>query len=225
MKLPILFLSLIATFAPAFADDVQQIVERKTCEQIKSEIAELSAIATPNDDQVAELNRLKLQQRANCTIKGGGRRTISRNMPTVAEPVATVEPVEIKSDALAEYLAAKQSNCDKLHGEIEKLTADTTNSERATNLADMQRIYGADCVKSSVAEHEKPAETTEPPVPVKTEEEIAAEFDANLAAGLCGDGTKPNRFGCCPGETFKDLGDSVFACCPNMGGMCFPPIK
>ena len=220
MKLPILFLSLIATFTPAFADDVQQIVERKTCEQIKSEIAELSAIATPNDDQVAELNRLKLQQRANCTIKGGGRRTISRNMPTAAEPVATAEHVEIKSDALAEYLAAKQSNCDKLHGEIEKLTADTTNSERATNLADMQRVYDADCVAA-----DKPSEPPMPPAPVKTEEEIAAEFDANLAAGLCGDGTKPNRFGCCPGETFKDLGDSVFACCPNTGGMCFPPIK
>ena len=50
----------------------------------------------------------------------------------------------------------------------------------------------------------------------------------NLDAGLCADGTKPNRFGCCGDEIFKDLGNTVFACCPKSGGDdsdCFPPIK
>lgn len=49
---------------------------------------------------------------------------------------------------------------------------------------------------------------------------------ANLEAGLCADGSAPNRFGCCGDEVFKDLGDTVFACCPKDGnGDCFPPLK
>ena len=83
------------------------------------------------------------------------------------------------------------------------------------------------------------AEVTEPEV-VETESVVAAEVEvapvdeeallaqelANLDAGLCADGTKPNKFGCCEGEIFKDLGNSVFACCPKSGdGECFPPIK
>lgn len=54
---------------------------------------------------------------------------------------------------------------------------------------------------------------------------------ANLDAGLCADGSKPNRFGCCGDEVFKDLGDTVFACCPKgesgvvVATDCFPPIK
>ena len=49
---------------------------------------------------------------------------------------------------------------------------------------------------------------------------------ANLEAGLCADGSAPNRFGCCGDEVFKDLGDTVFACCPKEGnGDCFPPLK
>lgn len=74
--------------------------------------------------------------------------------------------------------------------------------------------------------------------PVVTETEVVAEVEseiddaalleqelANLDAGLCIDGTKPNRFGCCTDEIFKDLGNSVFACCPKTGGDCFPPIQ
>ncbi len=49
---------------------------------------------------------------------------------------------------------------------------------------------------------------------------------ANLYAGLCADGSQPNKFGCCGDEVFKDLGNTVFACCPKEGvGDCFPPLK
>jgi hypothetical protein len=58
------------------------------------------------------------------------------------------------------------------------------------------------------------------------EPELTAEqIDANFAAGLCADGAKPNKFGCCADEIFKDLGNAVFACCPKSGGDCFPPIE
>ena len=64
-------------------------------------------------------------------------------------------------------------------------------------------------------------EVIEPVEPELTAEQI----DANFAAGLCADGAKPNKFGCCADEIFKDLGNAVFACCPKSGGDCFPPIE
>jgi len=73
--------------------------------------------------------------------------------------------------------------------------------------------------------------------PEKTPEEIAAEtaaleverqaqIEENLAKGLCGDGSKPNKYGCCPGEVFKQLEHFDFACCPKDGdGDCHEPRK
>ncbi|MBR5625229.1 MAG: hypothetical protein IKW67_00400 [Alphaproteobacteria bacterium] len=63
--------------------------------------------------------------------------------------------------------------------------------------------------------------------PKLSDEEILEQELANLDAGLCADGTKPNKFGCCTDEIFKDMGNAVFACCPKDGGKdmeCFPPI-
>ena len=49
---------------------------------------------------------------------------------------------------------------------------------------------------------------------------------------LCEDGGKIDMYGCCPGETYTDMGDSYidengshFACCPDIGGDCFPPVQ
>lgn len=45
------------------------------------------------------------------------------------------------------------------------------------------------------------------------------------AAITCEDGNPPDANGCCAGETYTDLGtDGGFACCPDVGGDCFPPI-
>lgn len=65
--------------------------------------------------------------------------------------------------------------------------------------------------------------------PEKTPEELAAEqaqIEENRAKGLCDDGTKPNRYGCCPGEKFKEVSQMKFACCPREGdGECIEPRK
>lgn len=66
-------------------------------------------------------------------------------------------------------------------------------------------------------------------VPEKTPEELAADLaqiEENRAKGLCDDGTKPNRYGCCPGEKFKEVSQMKFACCPREGdGECIEPRK
>ncbi len=45
-------------------------------------------------------------------------------------------------------------------------------------------------------------------------------------AGLtCDDGAAPDINGCCTGETYTDMGEAGFNCCPDAGGDCFPPIE
>ena len=62
-------------------------------------------------------------------------------------------------------------------------------------------------------------------MPATAEEVKMFEELMNLEMGLCSDGTKPNKFGCCTDEIFKDLGNNVYACCPKTGGDCYPPMK
>ena len=41
------------------------------------------------------------------------------------------------------------------------------------------------------------------------------------------DGQAPDQFGCCPGETYMEMGpdsEYPYACCPDGGGDCFPPL-
>ena len=68
-------------------------------------------------------------------------------------------------------------------------------------------------------------ETAPGSVPATEEEVKMFEELMNLEMGLCADGTKPNKFGCCTDEIFKDLGNNVYACCPKTGGDCYPPMK
>lgn len=41
----------------------------------------------------------------------------------------------------------------------------------------------------------------------------------------CPNGAKPDKHGCCAGETYTDVGDGWMVCCPDDGGTCFPPVK
>ncbi len=50
------------------------------------------------------------------------------------------------------------------------------------------------------------------------------EEDTAQSVITCEDGTTPDANGCCTGETFTDMGDQGFNCCPDTGGDCFPPI-
>ena len=49
--------------------------------------------------------------------------------------------------------------------------------------------------------------------------------DTSIEEALtCDDGSAPDTNGCCTGETYTDMGDQGFNCCPDSGGDCFPPI-
>ena len=80
-------------------------------------------------------------------------------------------------------------------------------------------------IKEEIKTEEEPGSEDASEQDTPSEDELLEQELANLDAGLCADGTEPNKFGCCGDELFKDLGNAVFACCPKDGGDCFPPIK
>lgn len=85
-------------------------------------------------------------------------------------------------------------------------------------------------VKEQSAEEQVVAAVPEKPVVIeKTPEELeamAVAVEENRAKGLCDDGEKPNRYGCCAGEKFKEVSQMKFACCPKTGdGECVEPRR
>ena len=113
---------------------------------------------------------------------------------------------------MREKVEASDENADA------EVTTETTAVATVTDVVPDEK-------KSDAETDTANASDTPEPVDTRTPEEIQLEKELeNLAAGLCADGTKPNKYGCCTDEIFKDLGDLVFACCPKDGGDCYEPI-
>ena len=138
------------------------------------------------------------------------------------------------SERISELSAITDADTDTTD-EITKLKTDyRRNCSRA---AGARRTNTAGRTPPAPTNTETPTDTTDTPtepettVPeniadATTTPELTLEQElANLDAGLCADGTSPNKFGCCGDEKFKDLGNTIFACCPPEGGDCFPPLK
>ena len=50
-------------------------------------------------------------------------------------------------------------------------------------------------------------------------------YSFDTEAPTCANNASPDINGCCPGETYTDMGEQGFNCCPDSGGDCFPPIE
>lgn len=210
LKKSLLAILAVCAVFPVYAADVS---DRTDCSDIQARMNELSAITSPTEQQSAELTQLQTQYRNNCSKTAAGRRTSGRvstatATATTSTPDVVVETVVLTTKSvLNDYISKRQSLCDELKNNISTLSGAGTSE---TELKPLQNQYDKDCSdidKSAV---------------VEIDAETAA---ANVAAGLCTDGSKPNQFGCCAGETFKDMGNLVFACCPDDGGECYPPIN
>lgn len=57
------------------------------------------------------------------------------------------------------------------------------------------------------------------------QKQSAAPKQQDTSVVTCDGGAAPDMNGCCPGETYTDMGDQGFNCCPDGGGDCFPPIE
>ena len=196
---------------PVFAATV---TDRSDCDTIQARINELSAIDVLDETQNAELTKLQSQYRSNCSKSASGRRTTGRVSSATASatttqnttPVVETTVVTVQS-VLKDYISKREALCEELKENINLLT---DNVAQESDVKGLQNQYDKDC--SDIDKSEV----------VDIDAETAA---ANVAAGLCTDGTKPNQYGCCKGETFKDMGNLVFACCPDDGGDCYPPIN
>jgi hypothetical protein len=162
-----------------------------------------------------------------------------------AEDAVVADTTDVVQDAVV----VERETCADISAKIEELSAVVEpDEETVAQIADLKAKYRSNCTRSAgsrravgrvddsvaeVAEQVSDTETVDVEQNVEAPAEEASETitltpeqaKANLDAGLCADGTKPNRFGCCGDEIFKDLGNTVFACCPKDGGDCFPPLK
>lgn len=215
MKLFIgLFCALISTFA--FAEDDEEfvdesmpaVVERMTCEQIQEKITELSAEEEPDDDIIAEITKLKGDYRRGCTKSAGGRRNAAASRVSVE--VASVETDDYDEEEIIEEEITEE---EIIEDEEEKTKKKTAKKQKKKNKAKLKE-------EQVESEEVQPEEDSAELLKEKLEQELS-----NLNSGLCVDGSKPNKFGCCGDEIFKDMGNMVFACCPKEGGDCFPPIQ
>lgn len=169
-----------------------------------------------------------------------------------AEQVENVEEPEVV-DVPAPRAVADRLSCDEINTRVSELREDVkAYPELKADLEYMLSRQRNQCAPRAarrpvhnyrnvnpVTEIEIPevSVSTEPPVPEKTPEEIAAEEAAAEAArqaqikenrekGLCDDGAKPNQYGCCDGEVFKQVEHLNFACCvKGKDNECHKPLK
>lgn len=183
-----------------FADDGAGVGVRMTCADIQAQISELAAVAEPDTDTVEELTKLKADYRRSCSRAARGRKT-SAGVRIIKEDTDSAEDATDTEEEIVEVEQAEE-------------IIEVFEEEITTDAEPMQDVDGETQESDVALEQDAPSE-----------DELLEQELANLDAGLCADGTEPNKFGCCGDELFKDLGNTVFACCPKDGGDCFPPIK
>lgn len=167
-----------------------------SCANMQSEINALSERDDLSDEENVQLMALKDQYRKACMKRAASRAARASLL------IVDNKPEEVSVEYTAEQ-------CDKLKSDIESATDDKEK---------MQQEFDKNCAKYIV-------------VPELSEEEKQAAADAEKqriadlrANGLCPDETKPNKFGCCEGERFKDMGNLEFACCTEDTDECLPLV-
>lgn len=185
----------------AWADDVStvNVSQRLTCVDIQNKITELVQIVDPDDEIIAELTKLKADYRRKCAKVAASRRSSATSMVVIEteEKAQEVEENPENSTTEEEDKAEEEVKTEEVASSAEEVAPEDTMTEEEKIAAENAKILA------------------------EVEKELA-----NLDAGLCVDGSKPNKFGCCGDEIFRDLGNAVFACCPKDGGNeCFPPFK
>jgi hypothetical protein len=155
--------------------------------------------------------------------------------PRVVVSRMTCDQINMRISELREDVKSYpelQSELDSMIGRQRTQCATTVNRRPVHNYDNINpiRILDVPESESDVVEQletESVVETKNIDAELMVDQETEnAKITENLAHGLCGDGTKPNRYGCCPGEVFKEVEPLVFGCCPKDGnGQCVEPIK
>ena len=130
-------------------------------------------------------------------------------------------------------VVAKRMTCDDIKKEMDELNAssdlDETDTERLTSLKNdyrlkcsknaKRRTIGRTKVTKKVSNNSN--EINVEKVEVSVVQQPAPKKSKDIES-TC---DTPDSNGCCPGETYKDLGDLGFNCCTENDENCFPPMK
>lgn len=137
---------------------------------------------------------------------------------TVQEESPFIEPIEEPVADKPEYNVSQNENMF--------VAAADYVTDRLANLEPVG-VSGADVVVSTQpepvqAEVETVFEEPEYVEPVFEEEVV--DVVAESGDGACANGAYPDQFGCCPGESYTQIENGGYVCCPDDGGDCFPPL-
>lgn len=172
-------------------------------------------------------------------------------IPVVSIAVARAdddEEIEYTEYSDDEYVSSgenravgKRVTCADMKQEMDKLSAlDEITEDDVARLASLKTDYRSKCMKrasgrmSGRAKIVVPNSTARPEIVQNEESDSETDVQTSVVAHV----TKkpetkpavntscdnPDKNGCCPGETYTDMGDLGFNCCSADAGTCFPPV-
>lgn len=177
---------------------------------------------------------LWLYQRSNVSVDAVPELIATENARTaqVSQSAQDVEPVKvaITSSDENENPFVASAGTDEQTGEpvTTKIMEESLN--KIVKAADVQPITDnaddEDFTEDSAEVVSEPATpiVNKPEYNVTQEKVFTTDEPDVVGSSLCDDGSAPDVHGCCAGETYTDMGDSGFNCCPDNGGDCFPPM-
>ena len=121
------------------------------------------------------------------------------------------------------YQAKNQAKYDAYY-QNKTTNAKYSNTVEQDDSGKINTIYSDEFNKNVLGlEYEKDDEGNDTGI-IKNPFEKPAAIVPEPVGSLDCDGQSPDQYGCCPGETYTDMGDQGFNCCPDGGGDCFPPL-
>lgn len=111
----------------------------------------------------------------------------------------------------------KRMSCDEIKKEMDRLNSESElDEDGAKRLAGLTSDYRSRCAKKAMGRAK---------MRIKTATNNMADnvsVAANDVNSVC---DKPDANGCCPGETYTNLGELGFNCCTENNERCFPPMQ
>ena len=136
---------------------------------------------------------------------------VINTVPTVVPEPKTVK-VETEEEVLAKKPAYGVSQKEAMFVADDKFETDRL----APAVEEVVTVNAYDTPIVRVAESVPVVEYDEP--------KIVQEYIEEDEELICDGGATPDRFGCCPGESYTQIDNGGFVCCPDAGGDCFPPL-
>jgi len=174
-------------------------------------------IDTTDPSWVGQVRSFDLMQ--FCTTDKNGKVTIGSNWALSGSDYRTVymycesQNYQAKNNAKqAAYNESVKTQAAEKYGDVQ--FNQTTGTFVQSGTDEQKKAYNQDILGLKYDDNDNIINPWEQPNDPIAEEVLT-----------CDDGNAPDANGCCAGETYTDMGEAGFNCCPDTGGDCFPPIE